>query len=668
MNRSWESAFCICWRYNISLALIFAALAAAEFFTACSAFGQAYFRADDAGFHLGNQYLERVFERDGDSFRTSWLVNRLSGHTWRVESAEFALQLTYERLGYWPGLENPLHIGASDCLFRGYRVETPAEGGRRLVLQYHWEQGLSGDEGYTDRDSPGVEIEVVYTVTDSLPWLNKRIKLSCRGGDFYFLEKLSLEDMAIPGAGCSNQGFGQPVYTEEMFFGLEYQAGNNAFDNSRLNLFYHPGEKIGPAGYDSYRSVWGAAENGRTRSAFLAYVDKIRVAPARPFLLYNTWYDLRTPERTEGGRGGIMNLETCLARVADFKKNLTSHGITLDSFVLDEGWDTYTPFWEIDRKRFPGGFDRLNRALQDIGSGLGLWLGPIGGYGEGLRLRGEKGRQAGLEVSKLGYLDLAGPRYGKLLTERLLEYASKYDVNYYKFDGVLYGYADTDHEMLPGVYAREKQTAALAALCDTLHEARPGIFINLTTSQWLSPWWLAHADCVFMGGGDFGWLRELPSPTKRDLAVSYRDKVCYDQFVRYHQQFPLNSIMTVGVIKGEYELLGELDETLDKWTNDLVIHFSRGLAMWELYISPQILKENEWVALRSAIRWAEANHETILANTTVLGGDPAERRPYGYFHQGAEKLILTVRNPYADAAAFTMRLDYGHGLLEKTET
>jgi len=46
--------------------------------------------------------------------------------------------------------------------------------------------------------------------------------------------------------------------------------------------------------------------------------------------------------------------------------------------------------------------------------------------------------------------------------------------------------------------------------------------------------------------------------TKRDLAISFRDKMCYEKFNRYDQQFPLDFIMTVGVIKGEYELPGEL--------------------------------------------------------------------------------------------------------------
>ncbi|HUU29284.1 MAG TPA: hypothetical protein VM123_15895 [archaeon] len=625
---------------------------------------QVYFKAGEEGFRFGNGYLERCFALEGEVWRTAWLVNKQTGHTWRADSDEFRIRFTYERLGYWPGLENPMIIGAKDCIFRGYSLEKPQGGSHRLVLDYHWEQGLSGAGHSADWDSPGLEIEVSYSLTDTLPYMHKEIRLSCQGGKYYFVEELALENMSLAGARTLHQGFGQPVYTEELFFGLEYPAGNNLMQEGDLELYYYPGKLIGPSGYESYSAVWGVAPEGRTRAAFLKYVDRIRVAPARPFLLYNSWYDLRTAERAEGEKGGILNYENCLKCIQSFKENLVDHGIKLESFVLDEGWDKYTPFWEVNTRNFPGGLGRLTKSLEGIGSALGLWLGPIGGYGEGLRLRSEAGRKAGLEVSRKGYLDHAGPKYNKVLTDRLLEYVRQYGVNYYKFDGLIYGYGDTDHGMLPGIYSREAHTAALAALLDTLHAVRPGIYTNITTSQWLSPWWLAHADCVFMGGADYGWLKSLPALSKRDQAISYRDKVCFDQFRDFNQQFPMNSIMTVGVIKGEYQLLGEPDETLDKWTNNLVMHFSRGLAMWELYLSPQILKEDEWESLRASIHWATANSGILLSNSTMVGGNPAEREPYGYFHCGAQKMILTVRNPYIKPVTFRMRLDYENGWLQ----
>jgi len=628
---------------------------------------EVYFKAGQDGFRFGNEYLERCFQREEDTWRTTWLTNKLTGHTWRTFSQEFRIRFTFERLGYWAGQENPREITADDCVLRGYRIEPQEQGVRRLAVAYHWDQGLLEGRTDTDRGSPGLEIEVTYTLAVDQPYLRKQIRVSSPGGKLYFIEELAVENMIVAGAGACHQGFGQPVYTEEMFFGLEYPAGNNLVRNSRLELFYYPGTQVGPEGLKSYAAVWGAAPWQRTRAAFLDYLKDIRVAPARPFLLYNTWYDMRTPERAMGIKAGVLDYKSSLARIESFRKNLVDHGIELNSFVLDEGWDRYTPYWEIDTRNFPGGFAKLAKALDDIGSSLGLWLGPIGGYGEGLRLRGEAGRKAGLEVSRKGYLDHAGPKYRRILTGRLIDYIRKYNVNYYKFDGMLFGYSGTDHGYLPGVYSREVQTASLIALLDTLHAVRPGIFTNITTSSWLSPWWLAHTDCVYMGGSDYGWLRSLPSISKRDLAISYRDKVCYDNFRDLRHQFPTNSIMTVGVIKGVYQYLGDPRETLDKWTNNLVMHFSRGLAMWELYISPQILEEEEWETLRAAVRWAVSNKDVLLANTTMVGGDPAEREPYGYFHFNDQKMILTLRNPYIRPATFRMPLDYGHGWLEPND-
>ena len=628
---------------------------------------QVYFKAEPDGFRFGNKYLERCFQKTDHTWRTTWLVNKLTGHTWRTLSQEFRIRFTFERLGYWADRENPLEISAEDCVLRGYRIEPADRGSRRLVIGYHWEQGLLEGGSNTDRGSPGLDIEVIYTLAEDKPYSRKQIRVSSPGGKLYFIEELALENMSVAGAEACHQGFGQPVYTDEMFFGLEYPAGDNSMKHGRIELCYYPGVQVGPEGLESHSAVWGAAPWQRTRAAFLDYLKDIRVAPARPFLLYNTWYDMRTPERVGNIKAGILDYRNCLERIESFKKNLVDHGLELNSFVLDEGWDKYTPFWEIDTRNFPGGFGKLKKALENIDCSLGLWLGPIGGYGEGLRLRSEAGRRAGLEVSRKGYLDHAGPKYRRILTDRLVDYIKRYDVNYYKFDGVLYGYGDTDHGYLPGVYSRETHTTALMSLLDTLHAVRPGIFTNITTSNWLSPWWLAHTDCVYMGGTDYGWLRSLPSISKRDLAVSYRDKVCFDNFQTLKHQFPMNSIMTVGVIKGEYQYLGDPQETLDKWTDNLIMHFSRGLAMWELYISPQILKEEEWETLRSATRWATSNKDVLLSNTTMVGGDPARREPYGYFHFHDQKMILTVRNPYIQPAAFRMKLDYEHGWLEPND-
>jgi len=66
----------------------------------------------------------------------------------------------------------------------------------------------------------------------------------------------------------------------------------------------------------------------------------------------------------------------------------------------------------------------------------------------------------------------------------------------------------------------------------------PKVFLNITTSIWLSPWWLRYADTVWMGGADSGYLPSVPTLAPRQSAVSYRDSVLYDDFVTHKAQFP----------------------------------------------------------------------------------------------------------------------------------
>ena len=43
--------------------------------------------------------------------------------------------------------------------------------------------------------------------------------------------------------------------------------------------------------------------------------------------------------------------------------------------------------------------------------------------------------------------------------------------------------------------------------------------------------------------------------------------------------------------------------------------------MWELYVSPDLLSDNEWNAIASLIKWAKAN-KTDIQKTKMILGDP----------------------------------------------
>ena len=83
-------------------------------------------------------------------------------------------------------------------------------------------------------------------------------------------------------------------------------------------------------GYTSEAAVMGVAEAGAV-PASSSNTSSGCVAPVRPFLLYNTWYDLQNL---------VMNHDNTLERVLRLAKLLEPYGLHLDSFVLDDGWTT----------------------------------------------------------------------------------------------------------------------------------------------------------------------------------------------------------------------------------------------------------------------------------------------------------------------------------------
>jgi hypothetical protein len=340
------------------------------------------------------------------------------------------------------------------------------------------------------------------------------------------------------------------------------------------------------------------------------------------------------------------------------------YGLHLDSFVLDDGWDDMQHLWVIDPARFPGGFADLKSALQGIGSGLGMWFGPIGGYDQ-RQVRIATGRREGMEVTSNGqYLCIAGKNYSKLLVDTMLRYQKEYGVNYFKLDGIPFGCNEPDHGHPTGVYSDEADGRSFIGMLENLRAQSPKVFLNITTSIWLSPWWLRWADTVWMGGADSGYLPSVPTLAPRQSAVSYRDSVLYSDFVTHKMQFPISSLMTHGIIKGKYNMLGGNKEFLDDFKDEVVHYYGVGNMMYEWYISPDILSTEEVEALGSTTRWAEANAHPLLDNSTMVLGDPAQREPYGYVHSSAAKSIVILRNPFVQPRTVRLKLDEEQGFVK----
>jgi len=572
----------------------------------------------------------------------------------------FALDLVWTG---WqaPGLvnnaENPVTLTAGDFRLVDHETGEGPGGGQALHLLFKLPDS-------------GLRVRLSYLLQPGDFFVRRRLALSDPDGRGHFLHRICplaclvvtppTSRVAKPG------GFGQPAALTfgagGAFFGLEYPAAqNNAVwteHGEQVNCSQLMGQRVGTEWVVSEWVVMGLTPDPHVRLWFDRYLDSVRVAPLRPYILYNSWYDLRAPEMVEHGKN-VMNVANVERIMAAFHRKLTEpFGIGLDAFVLDDGWDVYRSDWVLRDEQFPGGLGPVARGLAGEGTDLGIWFGPTGGYSHRDWRLEWMGAHDYEHVG--GQLCLAGDNYRQLFKQRVMDMVIEHQVGYFKWDGIQFSCSEPDHGHPTGPYSRRAVLETVIDLCRSVREANPSIFLNVTSGTWLSPWWTRHADTIWMQGYDYGYA-DVPSISRRGRAITYRDCVLYDGLVRNDFWFPIANLMTHGIIKGDLQKLGGEAEPLDTFTDNAVLYFARGVAMWELYITPDLLTDAEWSALARAMHWARDRFD-ILDSTVMIGGDPARREAYGYAHFEGSQGILALRNPSPESVLMEVTIGPELGL------
>jgi len=298
-------------------------------------------------------------------------------------------------------------------------------------------------------------------------------------------------------------------------------------------------------------SAVGVMPAGQHRRGFLYYVERERAHPYRPFLHYNSWYDVSWGDHR-------MHEAECVEAIEGFGRELTQkRRVALKSFVWDDGWDDFQTLWKVDRNYFPRGFEPLLAAAKRYKSTNGFWLSPWGGYGKYKAERLKYGRQQGFEIDERGF-SMTGPKYSQRFQQTCLDLIRKDGANFFKFDGISAGDAP--------------QTEAMLRLITRLRQERPDLFVSATTGTWPSPYWLWLADSTWRGGGDMGFTGKGP---KREQWVTYRDAQTLKGIVRRGPLYPINSIMNQGIAhakRGSASVLGQ-GHRIKVWNNDSLLAF-----------------------------------------------------------------------------------------------
>ena len=479
-----------------------------------------------------------------------------------------------------------------------------------------------------------LHLKWAVVLRDGSNYMRQLLTLTAGGHDLP-ITRVQLMDVDLPGARVDGSVKGSPIVAGTVFLGFEHPLSESKVVKDRATAYLDRELPLRAAQPVTYSSVIGVTRPGQLRRDFLNYIERERAHPYRTFLHYNSWYDL--------GYFNPYDEAGALDRINMFGRELhDKRGVTLDSYLFDDGWDDHSSLWSFN-KGFPNGFTPVRAAAEKYGAEPGVWMSPWGGYDGPKKERVKFGKEQGYEIVDNGFA-LSGPKYYARFRDVCMEMIRKYGVNQFKFDGT--GNADS---VFPGS-AFDSDFSAAIHLIGELREARPDIYINLTTGTYPSPFWLLYADSIWRGGWDDNVAGVGPY---RERWITYRDADTYDEIVKGGPLYPLNSLMLHGIIYAQHHKHLNADPGND-FRNEVRDYFGTGTQLQEMYITPSLLTQQNWDDLAEAAKWSRANAD-VLKDTHWIGGDPAWLEVYGWASWTPKKGILVLRNP--DDKPQSIRLD-----------
>ena len=402
-------------------------------------------------------------------------------------------------------------------------------------------------------------------------------------------------------------------------------------------------------------SVVGLVAPKQLRRSFLAYSERERAVAWRPYPVYISWYELNIDRNNAQAPSykGNMTVEQCADVVSHWKTHFyDKYHMAPKAFVWDDGWDQYGT-WTFN-PNFPNGFDEPANEAKKMGTGIGAWLGPVGGYGQSGEYRRAYWR------SKDG-MQLSNEDYYNFFIRCCTNMIDRYDFRFFKFDGI----SAQASAIGPDEGTRGEENAeAIISIERAVRQKRPDIFLNTTVGTWASPFWFHFTDAVWRQEGDYGEAGD--QGTDRERWITYRDRLVYQNFIQRSPVCPINTLMTHGFILSRWGAVSK-NMDYDGIVREMRCAFACGSGMVELYNDYKLMdeiKDNQgnagalWKDLAECIKWQQEQAD-VLPDAHWVGGNPWDGKKanvYGWAAWNGKKSVLTLRNPSASTQTFTTTL------------
>lgn len=567
-----------------------------------------------------------------------------------------------EQLGLLPGSE------LFSILLADGR-EVPASS---MYLKSVEELNLTPAEGAAKRSLKlnGKAIEAHFTFEDlSIVW-----RAVLRDGSHYLRTEMDInanKDVAMRGIIAMKYSFnnkfskqlphvvgntrGAVIANDKIFAGLETPMGINTVasaptvETSVLQGLWSRQTTLQAGKTWNVGAVVGLIAKDQARRSFLAYSERERAVPWRATPVYISWYELNIDRNNSEDYSENMTINQCVDVIKHWNKDFfKKYKKNVKTFVFDDGWDQYG-LWTFN-KNFPNGFKEIDKEARKMGSGIGAWLGPVGGYGQSGTYRRNYWKDK-------GGMQLSNPAYYKTFLDACTNMINSYDFRFFKFDGI----SAQASAIGPDAGARGDENAeAIINIEREVRKIKPDIFLNTTVGTWASPFWFQFTDAVWRQVADYNVIGNQGSD--RERWITYRDHLVYQNFVQNSPLCPINTLMTHGFILSKWGAVSK-DMDYEGIVRELRCAFACGSGMVELYndyeLMNKINKGALWKDLAECIDWQEANAD-VLPDIHWVGGHPWDGKKaniYGWAAWNGKKAVFTLRNPaaYEQTIKLTLR-------------
>jgi hypothetical protein len=517
----------------------------------------------------------------------------------------------------------------------------------------------------------GLAATIAYTAVGEL--LRKQVTIRNDGNEVARVLDVVIDDLRHDDAETSRGGRGQPVFSADLFLGVEHAGGLAQGTPDSVRLVELIGSDVTPSSeLECAPSVIGAKGAATSiDAAFRRYVLGLRPRREDRLVVYSAlgWYDYTNPADPLP-----VLTEALLDENLAVLSELGHHGVDFDVYMLDDWWDP-SDFSRFRPDTFPSGGEAIGQRLAAHGLRFGMWnattravwtaehapgldasiAGGVARTSDVARPADEHGQWfwdeefAFLANGEKRFCLASEPMRGYLVGS-VEKHARELELGVLKLDCATPHCTSSDHDHRAGKYSVRPMIDTIAQVAAAARRGSPDVAV-MWYWGWRSPWMLAHGDIMF----DKGLKLEAASPASIP-APTFRQGVTLniDQSTRFGRAIPLPLQDSLGVWIGHVAWANRMGR--EGWRDAFLLDIARGASIVSFWGDVSLFDAEDVEFLRRGLRHLRRTSPGHL-ETYEVGGDPWKCESYGYAQPMLGGGKVTVHNPTFQAT--TVGVDLG---------